>query len=423
MLIHRLLATLLVALTAVVFTSPAANAAPRYNYVGWAGGTLIRAVGSTVTSDLTSQSYVAGIKVPNAAQNNVASVHVGDIANTGEVETSERVKRFDGGVKLISRGRTVGIDLLDGLITADAAITKTVTTAVPGERMRTRSHTRFVGLHIIGVDLPVDLPKNFKVSIDGVATIIANGQETTRKDGTTMTTGYGLKIVLLSAFDNLGLKSVIFLNPTFAGIAPEVPVNAPRVLGFAYGTRVHTSATSEIQIDSGRTANVSTPPGGTNDTTIINSTAQVNIPNVLNVGGIYSTSRSFTDSNFGKVRNINEIAGVNVLNGLIRADAIKVIAHATRKDNKFAGRQVMKFVNLVIAGNEIPIDVSPNTKITIGGLFGDLAVVTINKRYRGKQYVGITGLKVKLLQPRGDLPAGAIIRVSEALAWITPNGM
>ena len=40
--------------------------------------------------------------------------------------------------------------------------------------------------------VPVDLPKNFKVSVDGVATIIANGQETTRKDGTTTTTGYGL---------------------------------------------------------------------------------------------------------------------------------------------------------------------------------------------------------------------------------------
>ena len=79
----------------------------------------------------------------------------------------------------------------------------------------------------------------------------------------------------------------------------------------------------------------------------------------------------------------------------------------------------MKFVNLVIAGNEIPIDVSPNTKISIG----DLAVVTINKRYRGKQYVGITGIHVKLLQPRGQVPAGAIIRVSEALAWITPNNM
>ncbi len=419
MLIHRLLATLLVALTAVTFTAPSAEAAtPRYNYVGFAGGTLVRAANQSVVSDLTSQSYVAGIKVPNSASNQVADVHVGDVANTAEVETSEKVVKYDGGVRLKSYARTANVDLLDGLVTADAVITRTTTTAIPGEKMTTSAKTRFVGLHIIGVDLPVDIPKNFKVSIDGVATIVLNGQETERKDGITSTTGYGVKIVLLSAFESLGLKSVVFLNPTFAGIAPEVPVDAPRLAGYAFGSRVYTTASSEIQIDSGRTANVSTPPGGTNDVEISNSTAYVNLPNVVDLGGVYSTSRSFTDSNLGRVSNMNEIAGVNLLNGLIRADAIKVRATARRKNNVFEGQQTMKFVNLVIAGNEIPIDVSPNTTISIG----DIAKVTINKRYKGKQYVGITGIRVKLLQPRGQIPAGAIIEISQALAWVTPNG-
>src|SRR5687768_4234213 len=105
MLIRPSLAALLMAATsAVVLTGPAAHAEPlQYNYVGWAGGTMIRAVGSTITSDLTAQSYVAGIQVPRSATNNVAVVNVEGVLRTGAVETSEQVFQVDDDkVRLVS---------------------------------------------------------------------------------------------------------------------------------------------------------------------------------------------------------------------------------------------------------------------------------------------------------------------------------
>lgn len=417
MLTRRILALVLVAASAVIFTGSTAQAAQKFNYVGWSGGTMIHAIGSTLTSDLTAQSYVAGIKVPNAATNNAAVIDVGDLARTGAVETSEKVVAHDDGVRLISHARTANVNLLGGLIRADAVETRNTTTAIPGEGMRTRAFTRFVDLRIGSLDLPVDIPKNYKVSIKGVATIVANGQETEKNNGIVKTHGYGLKIVLLSAFRQAEANSVIFLNPTFAGMAPAVPVDAPRLAGHAFGTRVHTTATSEVQIDSGRSANITSPPGGTNDATVSNSTAAVNIRRILNTGAVFSTTRGLTYADYGEVTNVNEIAGVSLLGGLITADAIKTRAHAKRVDNKFSGSQKMTFVNLVIGGREIPLDVSPNTKISLG----DLAVVTINKRYRTTQSVGITGIHIKLLKPRGAAPAGAIIEVSQALAWILPS--
>jgi hypothetical protein len=416
MFIRRFVAAIMLAAGLVVLTGPAANAAPRYNYVGWSGGTLIHAVGSTLSSDLTAQSYVAGITVPKSAHNNVAAVEVGDIARTGEVETSERVFGHEDGVRLISKARTANVRLLGGLITADDVSTKNVTTASPTEGMSTTARTRYVNLHISGVDLPVDIPKNYKVQIPGIATIIINGQEKERHDGILTSHGYGLKIVLLSAFQDAGVKSVIILNPTFAGLAKPVPIDAPRLAGWAFGTRVHTSATSEVQIDSGKTANISCPPGGTSDATISNSTAAARVPRILFTGAVFSTARGLTTANYGEVTTTNEITKVSLLGGLVTADAIKVKAHATRIDNAFKGNLKMNFANLVIAGNEIPIDVSPNTTIKIG----DLAKVIINKQVKSTQIVGITGIYIKLLKPRGDAPAGALIEIGQAVAWIPP---
>lgn len=418
MMLRRLLSAALLTTAVVAISAPTATAAPRYNYVGWSGGTLIHAIGTTISSDLTAQSYVSGIIVPKGASNNVDYVRVGTLARTGGVETSEHVTKLDDGVKLRSYARTANASLLNGLITADVVETTNVTTASPTNGFRTHAHTRYVGLHIGDSKIPVDIPKNFKVEIPGIATVIVNGQEIERHDGILTSTGYGLKVVLLSAFGGAGLHSTIILNPTFAGLAPEVPINHPRLAGYAFGTRVHTLATSDIQVDSGRTANVSTAPGGSGNLTVSNSTTRAYVRYVLNTGAVYSTTKSLSKAGFGEVTNHNEITGVNILSGLIRADVIGVTAHAKRVGNTFSGSNKMTFVNLIIAGNEIPIDVSPNTRIRIG----DIATVIINKRDNTPQSRGITGLWIKLLQPRGDVPAGAIIEISQALAWIPPLG-
>jgi len=422
MLTRRLLSTFLLTASLVTLTSaPAVQAAdtPRYNYVGWSGGSIIRATGSTISSDLTAQSYVAGITVPRQASNNVAVVEVGDVVRTGAVETLERVEAFEDGVRLSSFARTANVDLLNGLITADAVETVNRTTASPTNGMQTTANTTFVNLHIGNSDLPVNIGKNFVVKIPGVVTVIANGHEIIEEGGTIRSFSYGLKVILLDALAGIGARSVIFLNPTFAGMAPPVPTDFPRLAGYGFGTRVHTTATSEIKIDSGRTANVSVPPGGTNDLVISNSTAAVKVPKIINTGAVFSTARGLVMSNLGEVTTTNEIVGVSLLGGVITADAIKVKAHALRVDNVFSGDVKMTFVNLVVAGNEIPIDVGKNTKIQIG----DLATVIINKQDSSPQAVGITGIYIKLLRPVGDAPAGALVEISQALAWVPPVGL
>lgn len=423
MFIRRILPLLLLTATAVTATAPAADATGRYNYVGWAGGSVVRAVGTTVSSDLTAQSYVAGITAPKSQSNNVASVLVEGLLRVGAVETSEKAEDFNGGIKLTSFARTANVNALNGLIRADAVTTRTVTTGTPDTGLTTNGNTEFLNLHIAGANLPVNIPKNYKVGIPGIATVIANGVETTEKDGIVTTFGYGLKIILLDAFGPYLPKTVIILNPTFAGMAPETPVNQPLLFGEAFGSRVHGALTSGVQVDSGKTAAVAVNPGGTAGLTVTNSTAFANVPNVLQAGTVFSQTTSLALDDFGEINNTNEIAAVNLLNKLITADAIKTRAYCKRDNvtpstpkGVFSSLLRLNLVNLTIAGNEIPIDVSPDTKITLG----DLAEVTINKQVKTGQLAGITGLEIKLLKPVGDTPAGALIEISQAWCWIPP---
>jgi hypothetical protein len=402
--------------TAVTVTAPAAEAAGRFNYVGWSGGSVVRAVGNTVSSDLTSQSYVAGITAPKSASNNLATAVVENLLRVGAIETSENAVNIEGGIKLTSFARTANVEVLNGLIRADAITTRTVTKGISGQGLSTTGNTEFVNLKIGSATLPVNIPKNYKVSIPGIATVIANGQEVTEKDGIVTSFGYGLKIVLLDAFGPYLPKTVIILNPTFAGMAPEIPVDQPLLFGEAFGSRVHTAAGSGIQVDSGKTASVATNPGGSDGFTVTNSTAFANVPNVLRAGAVFSQTTSLAMTNYGEINNTNEIAAADVLSQLITADAIKTRAFCKRDGGSFSSLLKLNLVNLTIAGNAIPIDVSPNTKITLG----DLAEVTINKQVKTGQLAGITGVEIKLLKPQGETPAGALIELSQAWCWIPP---
>ena len=69
------------------------------------------------------------------------------------------------------------------------------------------------------------------------------------------------------------------------------------------------------------------------------------------------------------VETTSEIAGVNLLNGLIKADAINVDAHVQGPaGGPYVVTGTSSLVNLVIDGNKIPINAAPNTQIAVGNL-------------------------------------------------------
>jgi len=412
-------ATTLATLAVSLMGLPAANGGTgTYQYAAYSGGTLIRAVGTTISSDLTAQSSIQGNFVPNSQSNQVAAVNVSTIANVGAVETKTTALAHGAdGVQIHSYARTAGVNLLGGLIKADAVETNTYTTGIPGQSLTSEAVTKYVNLRILGVELPVNIPKNYKVSIPGVVTIVINASYSQDLGGGVLThTGYGLGLWLLNPYQGAPTGSTIILNPTFAGMAPPVPVEQPTVGGYAYGTQVLLSVGSDIKGQVGKTATVGVPPGSSGGKTSTNTTATVKVPGVLNLPAVTSTTTSFAEPGFAEVETTNETAGkINLFNGLITADALKVVSMSKKENGVLTRSMTLTFVNLVVAGIKIPLNVAPNTTINVAGL----GKVVINDQIKTFNANRIRGIYIKLLEPNGGLETGAEVEVAVAASWIT----
>jgi hypothetical protein len=410
-------ATTLATLAVSLMGLPANAGTGTYQYAAYSGGTLVRAVGTTISSDLTAQSSIQGNFVPNSSSNQVAAVHASTLANVGAVETTTTALAHGlTGVQIHSHAKTAGVNLLDGLIKADAVETDTYTTGVPGQPLTSEAVTKYVNLKIVGVELPVNIPKNYKVSIPGIATVVINASYSQELDGGVLThTGYGLGVWLLNPYQGAPTGSTIILNPTFAGMSPPVPVEQPTVGGYAYGTQVLASVGSDVKGQVGKTATVGVPPGSSGGKTSTNTTATVKVPGVINLGAVTSTTHSFAEPGYADVTTTNEIAGLNLFNGLITADALKVVSTSKKENGVLTRSMTLTFVNLVVAGTPIDVNVPPNTTITVGGL----GKVVINDQIKTFNANRIRGIYIKLLEPRGGLETGAEVEVAVAASWIT----
>lgn len=409
------LGALLIGALVVPGTAPTADAAPKtkhapYGFLSYAGGTSVQALGTTLSSDLTAQSTIAGTALPSRSSSTTADVKVSSLVSVGAVRTSTRAtKSGKRGVKVVTTARTGDVNLLNGLITATAVQTTNTTRGLP-TKLSASSSTRFVDLKIGSLKLPVDIPENFRVTVPGIATIEANVTNVATKHGIANSQGYALAVHLLRDFGPASVGSSIVLNPTFTTLAVPVPAKNPTIGGTAYGTKALVKLTDSITGEVGPTGQVATPPNSTAGKTERNRTATVDVPGILQVGAISSSTWSKSSKKRADIRNTSQVAGVNLLNGLITADALRVEASAKIRGKRFRPKEKLTLVNLTIAGQRIPINVGKNTKIDVAGL----GRVTINQRVRTKSSNLIRAIHIKVLEPRHDLKVGAEIEIGVA---------
>ena len=401
-------------LLAVAFAAMPANAAEPdpntpYAYYGSAGGTFVRVLGSTVISDPTAASAINGTTYPNQQSNTVASATVGTLLKAGAVSSETTVTKVDTTITQTSKAQTADVSLLNGLIKVNAL--KTVTEAKrTGTVLSGDSDTELVGVAIKGKNIPLNVDNNFGVDIAGIASIILNEKKVEIVGGQITVTGSALKVKLLKAYEGSPIGTTITINPTISSLTPSQST-ATQVGGYAYGTYAKVNVGTSVKVVSGPSAMAATPPGSTFGYTLYNRTAQVNVPLVLQIGAVQSTANSVSGATTADVTHTNEIAGVNVLNGLVKADAIKV----TARSQKFAPGQrtntpTAEIVNLVIGGKKIALNTAPNTTITVP----KVVTVVVNEQTVNSLGAQVIGLHVTLLSPRSGLTTGAEIYVAVA---------
>jgi len=401
-----------------------AAASTNHHFVGFAGGSALEALGNTVVSDLTSASSVDTVDTGVTSTNTALTADVlSGLLHSSTITTSATTRDITGGVQLFTHAHTENASLLNGAISVGAVDTNDTATVLDNAAHSVSSeiNTTLVALKIGNKTFPVNVKKNTAISIPGIATIVINMSATMAGpagSGVILTFGAGLAINLLSALGGHPRGTQIFLNPVYSAITTVTQESGPLISGSAFATEVTASAGKLLNAHSGPTAQISQPFGGTHGVDKFNTTAAVNLPNILNVAAITDFAngvKSNTTVSYSKMTT--KLGHINLLGGLITADAATGIAQASANpDGTTFTSTSVSLLNLVMAGHPIDISTKPNTGIKIGNLL----TITIGFEAKSPFAAVVKVLDIVVNTASYGLPAGAEVLVGVARAAVQP---
>lgn len=392
----------------------AADAGTGYSFAGSAGGTQIRASDGSVVSPLTAPAEVSGDVLTSNA-NSVAHLAVNGAINTGPVSTSTSTAAVDGGYQVRSESLVDGLSALDGAITATAVQTVSIVRVVNGVTSHSIT-TTFNGLTIAGKRFPATVPANTHVKLPDVAYVGLNFALASTAQDRAIAEGAGVAIDLLKPVGSVQVADTISAAPATASF-DLIPTPCGRGLyAHSFGTRVLGSNLAGIR--SGETAPITLPAGGTDSATVTASLAGVKLNVLSHVGAVTDAVTGTSTSTTCDSRATAHVSAINLLNGAIKAVLVTSAARATQASSaaKPALQGSATLQHLVVEGKPVPVNVSPNTKVTLGAV----GVVIVNQRLRPNQRsLVVRALDIRLTKAVAGFPAGAEIQIAASRVAIT----
>ncbi|KRA38488.1 MULTISPECIES: choice-of-anchor P family protein [unclassified Nocardioides] len=396
----------------LLLVTPAPAHAGANGFSSYSGGTLVRAVGGAVNSGLTAASALTTTEMGKSTGNSTVGVIVPGILQTGAVKSSQATSFANSGLtqQIVSKATVADVNVL-GLVKVRAI----ETTATAGLKLGlpfANTNSVLTGVSIPGRVVPAAVPKNFTVTIPGVAEIVLNASATSTTmtpDITARAAAVGVKVTLLQSLGGLNTGTEIFVTPANAayGYIPGSPIG-----GAAWATNVLAAAGTVAQASSGPTAYTSMPLGGTNGVTIRNSTANVNLPGVALADAATSSANGTVTMTNTKGLMTASVGKVNLFDGLIKADAISVEAGIDSGPPAVTHQARTVIANLRIGGAYVNADA--NTTITVAGL----GIVVVNYQKITGSSTTTIGLQITLTTAAYGLPAGAIVQVAYARIYL-----
>lgn len=399
-------------LAAAVVGGAGAGASTQLAYFAYAGGSQVRALNQTIVSDLSAQSAISTFAPGVTSTNTTASVTVTGLLSTNDIATSAASKHTDTADQAIAKSQIGNVSLLNGAISLQAVTTIGQAT-LTGDTPDGSVSTQFVGLHIAGATLPVNIPKNFNVTIPGVAAVMLNAQRVQTGPRVVAAMGAGMIVTLLKPVGQNDAGTTISLSPVYARVGDVDYENTGHTsYGNAYGSQVTANVGDLVGIHSDPTALVSVTPGKTNTSSV----AAINLSSVLQLGAITDTATGEQTTARGYSDLDSKIAGLNLFNGAITADAIQSHATVNAPTNQpIAVSGFSKLVNLKIGGSPIAVDVAPNTKVNVL----NFAIVTLNQQFVSSNQIVVRAIDIKITTDSFGLKAGTEIQLAVAGAKAT----
>jgi hypothetical protein len=389
-----------------------------FAFYGNAAGARIHALSGTVTSSISAESGVYGGPSPQLNTNHAAAATLQGVATVGGVNTSSEIKQITGGWEVVATSQTAGLSILNGAIKATGVTTTATITEVNGV-LTANVTSKFLDLHIAGINVPVNIPPNWAVKLGNIAQIGVNtGTWKVQNTGDPATTvaraiGAGLQVRLLEPAGSAETGASIYVSPVDTIVGPNGNTDTGHTnSGLAYGTKITANVGSLVGFRSDPTAPVAVFSRGTNDNTTSERIAAVRLGTGLSVGAVTDTGFGHNDNNGATTIMTSRVATLNLFSGLIKAQAITANSRA-ESNGTVAGSS--EIVGLTIAGKPISLAAGANTVIDVL----HLGQVYLNRQIRTAHGLTVIGLDVILGTRRNGLPAGAEVQIAYASASAT----
>ena len=401
----------------------AANAIHGY-YEGDAFGSFGTAGAQPISAELGRSAYLNcpctgtnGV----AKTNGIAAVQSNQLLITGAIQSSAITNETATKDTVKVTSRVLGLKLLGGLITADEVVSVAATTGDADEVTTSANGSRFTKLKVGGLLIADDVAANTTLLLPGIGKVVL--RETKRRGDGIERRGIivnMLHVYVTQAPNSLGLPAKTELIVAHAnsgwvrGVAPIL---------FGGGAWIADSKTSTPLVDAqiGFAAPTWVGCEGTGGTRT-NSVAGLAFPGVVSSGQGDTSAFAGVQNGVSVSRTSAQVAGLDLLNGLISADLVKASSKSTLGNGQSSvDTGGSTFVNLVVDGLSIEDDVAPNTQIDLPGLGYVRLYETSSSASAAEVVAKVRMIHVVVTQPNGlGLPVGSELSVAVANSRVKP---
>jgi hypothetical protein len=335
--------------------------------------------------------------------------------------TSVQTERTAATAKIVNRAKITRLNLLGGLITADA-VTAVAGVGVNKKAMKPiTTGSLFQNLKIAGKAYPAVVLPNTVVPLAGLGSVTLNAQDIVKDTGGVTSVHVDMLNVTVTTANTLGLPVAAHVNVGDATAVYRRKAPVVTVSGGAFATSANAQAGDSLATDIGHAAAVTIPCEGTNGNVRVNAADLVKVPGIATVVNARSTAVSGPRGAGNYVRTTSTVGSVNLLGGLIKVANLRAAVVEQLNAKHFrSGTATTTFDTLVVAGIPVPLTVPANTTLPLVGL----GKVVINEQIKAAKPGDPTtanGLHIVITTANLlKLPIGTELLIAHASASIAP---
>lgn len=348
------------------------------------------------------------------------SMDAGTTLRTQALYASVSTNRTASAAVVKDTAQVIGLTALGGWVTADKLLAVANTTANATTITSSDSGSTFVNLRIGTAIISANTAPNTKVNLLGFGYAIVRE---VKPNGDGKNQG-GVEVNMLHVFIttqnalNIPVGAEFILAHASSGFG-RAPIQI-QYSGVAYVTLVK-GVTPAITAQLGRVAPSYVGCQGTGGQTNTNGIASLRVPKILSLANGATTAVGGMSNSTAAVTTTSTVQNVNLLNGMIQADAVTAKAKSTFTAGVgTSATNGSGFTNLRVNGKPV-VTVQANTKIDLPGIGYVLLYEVKQSASAAGASTSVNMIHIFVSSSNGlGLPVGAELLVSTASASVKP---